>query len=210
MTERERWIVYPLLFLAISISLKDKFTPPPKTLKVDRLEAEQIKTSLLLGARASINELHAPLIHTYQIQVEDLQSNPKIVLRSFTPSNTDQDPNQKTVGGIDLFGTESQILVGLGGNVGGGYVVTRPTDDPKDFVAFGYDQRGSGLFWLDKQGQPKGFFRPRKETPPQTQPTGTVENDSVENDTVENDSVENDTVENDTVENDTVENGSDE
>ena len=181
MTERERWIVYPLLFLAISISMKDKFTPQPKTLKVDRLEAEQIKTSLLLGARASINELHAPLIHTYQIQVEDLQSNPKIVLHSSTPSATDQDPNQKTVGGIDVFGTESQVLLSLGGNIGGGYVVTRPTDDQNDFVAFGYDERGSGLFWLDKQGQPKGFFRPRKEKGPEAQPTDTVENGTVEN-----------------------------
>jgi hypothetical protein len=63
---------------------------------------------------------------------------------------------------------ENQRLVTLGGNPGGGFVVTSATDDQNDFVAFGYDQRGSGLFWLDKQGQPKGFFRRKIENAPQS------------------------------------------
>ena len=45
MTERERWIVYPLLFLALGASLRDKFTQQVTT---DRLHAGQISCEQLL------------------------------------------------------------------------------------------------------------------------------------------------------------------
>ena len=180
MTERERWIVYPLIFLAISISLKSKFIPTPqkksqKTLEVDQLNAKQITTSLILGERASFNELNAPLIHAQQIQVEDGQNIPKIIMRSLSLSDANQGSEQKTTGMIDVLGTENQGLVTLGGHPGGGFVITRATEDKNDFVAFGYDQRGSGLFWLDKQGQPKGFFRRKVERVPPNPPAGNAE-----------------------------------
>lgn len=166
MTERERWIVYPLVFLAISVSLKSKFVPSTK-LEVDQLKAKQITSSLILGERASFNELNAPLIHAHQIQVADRQNIPKIILRTLSLPDTDQDDSAKTMGIINLLGQKNQELVTIGGSQEGGFVVTISSENHSDYIAFGYDQRGSGLFWLDKQGQPKGFFRRKIENTPQ-------------------------------------------
>ena len=45
MTTRERWIVYPLLFLALGIALRDKLIPPTlieaEQIRCDRLETEE-------------------------------------------------------------------------------------------------------------------------------------------------------------------------
>lgn len=45
MSERERWIVYPLLFFALGAALRDKFTHEVRT---DRLHAGQIVCEELL------------------------------------------------------------------------------------------------------------------------------------------------------------------
>jgi hypothetical protein len=41
MTERERWVVYPLLFLALGASLRDKFPPSRTTSKI--IECEELR-----------------------------------------------------------------------------------------------------------------------------------------------------------------------
>jgi hypothetical protein len=45
MTTRERWIVYPLLFLALGIALRDKILPPSlieaERIRCDRLETDE-------------------------------------------------------------------------------------------------------------------------------------------------------------------------
>ncbi len=41
MTTRERWIVYPLLFLALGVSLRDKFVPP-KSLAAGKIMCDEL------------------------------------------------------------------------------------------------------------------------------------------------------------------------
>ena len=43
MIKRERWIVYPLLFLVISISLKDKLNSQQKSLQLKNLKVDQLE-----------------------------------------------------------------------------------------------------------------------------------------------------------------------
>ena len=43
MIKRERWIVYPLLFLVISISLKDKLNSQQKSLQLKKLKSINLK-----------------------------------------------------------------------------------------------------------------------------------------------------------------------
>jgi hypothetical protein len=49
MTERERWIVYPLLFLALGASLRDKLfnLTQAQTVVCEKLSADQIRTRVL-------------------------------------------------------------------------------------------------------------------------------------------------------------------
>src|SRR4051812_8581888 len=46
MSDRERWIVYPLLFLSLGASLRSKVAP------VDQIEAHNIRCDTLLEARS--------------------------------------------------------------------------------------------------------------------------------------------------------------
>ena len=48
MIKRERWIVYPLLFLVISISLKDKLNSQQKSLQLKNLKVAEIDRNLII------------------------------------------------------------------------------------------------------------------------------------------------------------------
>ena len=56
MTKRERWIVYPLLFLVISISLKDKLNSQQKSLRLKNLKVDQIEAGTIRGIKANFRE----------------------------------------------------------------------------------------------------------------------------------------------------------
>ncbi len=63
MTTRERWIVYPLLFLSLGIALRDKVMPPMHTnsfpLTAQRIEAETIRCNTLLAGQAEFKSMAA-------------------------------------------------------------------------------------------------------------------------------------------------------
>lgn len=55
MTERERWIVYPLLFLALGASLRDKFGGP-ETIDAKHIHCEELRTSQVVIADPRSNQ----------------------------------------------------------------------------------------------------------------------------------------------------------
>jgi hypothetical protein len=56
MTTRERWVVYPLLFLTLGIALRDKFLPPAHfgalDINVREIHAEKVRCNRLEAAQA--------------------------------------------------------------------------------------------------------------------------------------------------------------
>jgi hypothetical protein len=50
----------------------------------------------------------------------------------------------------------------LGGGDGGGFMAARSATNPQDFVAFGYQAGRVGIFWLDENGNLKGFLKPQQ------------------------------------------------
>ena len=58
MSTRERWIVYPLLFLALGLALRDKILPASHML-VGEIAAGQIRCNQFQADRAACNQLQA-------------------------------------------------------------------------------------------------------------------------------------------------------
>ena len=162
MIKRERWIVYPLLFLVISISLKDKLNSQQKSLQLKKLKVEQLEVGRIQGGNANFREIAAPLIQGRRLHILDQKGIPKVVLHN-APALKDNEPNfEKTQGAIILLSDESQEMLVLGGGGGGGFIAARSTTQPKDFVAFGYQAGRVGIFWLDQNGKPQGFLKPEQ------------------------------------------------
>ena len=176
MTIRERWIVYPLLLLAISMSLKEKLEPEKNTmqlkkLSVDQLQAGQIITPAIQGGTANFREVAGALIQGRGVQVVDPQGNPKVVLQ-VTPTLEDEKPNfQKSQGAITIVSGEGQKMITMGGGRGGGFIAVRSNANPQDFVGFGYQAGRTGMFWLDKDGKPQGFLKPQPTAAANTSPS---------------------------------------
>ena len=165
MTKRERWIVYPLLFLVISISLKDKLNSQQKSLRLKNLKVDQIEAGTIRGIKANFREFGGGLIQTGRLNVLDKEGIPKIVLHN-APSLEGNEPNfEKTQGAISLLSGENNEMLVLGGGGGGGFIAARAANDPQDFVAFGYQAGRVGIFWLDQYGKPQGFLKPQQGRP---------------------------------------------
>ena len=162
MIKRERWIVYPLLFLLIIMGLKDKLNSQQKSLQLKNLKVEQLEVGTVQGAKANFRELAAPLIQTGQLNVLDKQGVRKVVLHN-APSLKGNEPDfEKTQGAITLLSSENKEMLVLGGGDRGGFIAARPETNPKDFVAFGYQAGRVGIFWLDENGNLKGLHKPQQ------------------------------------------------
>ena len=63
MTTRERWIVYPLLFLSLGIALRDKVIPPMHTTSFNvtahEIEADSIRCNKLRAVEAECGSMAA-------------------------------------------------------------------------------------------------------------------------------------------------------
>ena len=165
MTKRERWIVYPLLFLVISISLKDKLNSQQKSLRLKNLKVDQIEAGTIKGIKANFREFQGGLIQTRRLNLLDKEGFPKIVLHN-APSLEGNEPNfEKTQGAISLLSGDNKEMLVLGGGGEGGFIAARSANDPQDFVAFGYQAGRVGIFWLDQDGKPQGLLKPQKDGP---------------------------------------------
>lgn len=80
MSTRERWIVYPLLFLTLGIAMRDKIVPP-KHVQVEELAAVQIRCNQLQVAQlASASRFAAPTIQCAELAVTGPNGRPTIIL----------------------------------------------------------------------------------------------------------------------------------
>jgi len=92
MSERERWIVYPLLFFALGAALRDKFTQQVRT---DRLDAGQIACEELTCKAVNVRD---PLNPT----------RPLAILTSTTATYPDK--STRRLGSLLLSDSEGQEL----------------------------------------------------------------------------------------------------
>jgi hypothetical protein len=88
MTERERWIVYPLLFLTMGISLRGK-AYPTKKVDADRIECGELvvtgpdgKPAVVLNASAPGGQIIARRITCDELTVPGADGKPAVVLNA--------------------------------------------------------------------------------------------------------------------------------
>ncbi len=82
MSTRERWIVYPLLFLALGAALRDKFVPP-SSLRAGKVEAQQMEIEKLRCGQLEVgtvkcNVAEAGRLAAYELDVTDKQGKPRV------------------------------------------------------------------------------------------------------------------------------------
>jgi hypothetical protein len=94
MSERERWIVYPLVFFALGAALRDKFTQQVKT---DSLHAGQITCEKLL------------------VMDSEKPDRPVAILTSNQPQRGSSNPNR--FGVLVLFDSQGRELFGVANNI---------------------------------------------------------------------------------------------
>jgi hypothetical protein len=106
MTERERWIVYPLLFFALGAALRDKFT---HTVQTDELRAGRI----LCEELEVLNTLSAKGVASQSVTVFDPQnlSRPLALLTSTDVRS--RNGSSKRLGSLLLTDSDGRELFGL-------------------------------------------------------------------------------------------------
>ena len=119
MTERERWIVYPLLFLALGASMRDKFTKPAE-FEATKLECDELRA-------------HRVVI------VDPLQDRPRLKLGTLTEAiaqSTGSTPN--IAGQIEVLDSSQRVQTAITGGavhtqalLSRGMVVVDPIGRPR-------------------------------------------------------------------------------
>jgi hypothetical protein len=115
MTERERWIVYPLLLLGLGASLKDKLVAP-SVVKAEKIECNQIQcrqqlvTNQLEATQVSV----AKSLAAGQVVVMDPQKQPRILLRTIPAREGETVLKEKTRGQISVFDETNRVICALG------------------------------------------------------------------------------------------------
>ena len=138
MSNRERWVVYPLLFLALSASLRDKITGHSQSLqyitgqgmKIDLQHgllhgksiegAQLVAGNELRGQKIRGNEIHAQLlvvdeIHCRGLAVLDRKGNPVVIA-----SNGEKDGNLTAGGSLRLYNHSGKSNCSLDADKAGG------------------------------------------------------------------------------------------
>ena len=143
MTDRERWIVYPLIFLALGAVLKDKLLPAT-VVRADTIQCNKLRCGKAL----------ADVLTTQQLTVADPQQQPRIILHVVREQAATGGKDKQFAGRLDLFGGNDRNQVVLGGSENGGFLIamSRARGDAAADVVIGHHALGSGLFWLDGNG----------------------------------------------------------
>jgi hypothetical protein len=135
MSTRERWIVYPLLFLALGIAMRDKVIPP-KRLQVEEVVAERMRCKQLQADQ----EIATGLVRSSQLQADQaickLAKFRAIQCEEFAIAG----PNARPV---VLIGAEAKTKGGLImtlSSKGVPQVLLKPTDSGGVVVASEYKQ----------------------------------------------------------------------
>ena len=160
MTNRERWVVYPLLFLTLGIAMRDKVAPPSPRFM-----------------RPGVNALNVRCVH---LECQDLTvagpNGEKLIRMGVTPNQAGQmeiygsDHTMVMVAGADITGRSGRVQtlaadtapqVSLHSTDRGGQVALFDRDD-KTRVVLGYDAVGPGTFLIapeEKEGVSRYTYR---------------------------------------------------
>lgn len=129
MSERERWIVYPLLFLTLGVSLRDKVT---HTTSVDHIDAELIRCKALLvghdlqtfqgsvpqGTITAFNEKGRPVarfgpnVICQQVEVDDPAGVTQVRIGS-SPLPAREGERRRSTGFVTVHGEKGQEIITL-------------------------------------------------------------------------------------------------
>lgn len=149
MSTRERWIVYPLLFLALGAALRDKYIRPSR-LQAARVEAEE----MVVHQQLLVNDARCR-----NVAVIDSVGAERARL-SATPSDTGQlalfgkDGSPVLAAGADDSGRSG--LVEVAGPGAARCVQLRSTEDGGLVATFDKDQKT--ILWMGHQGGDAGVF----------------------------------------------------
>ena len=132
MSTRERWIVYPLLFLTLGIALRDKILPPAHfggmgtVLKAGEIDVRRIRCGEIQAGQAIFNQLEAGRSQCRELIVVGPAGRP--VIAGFA------DPKSHN-GAINTFSADGRPLVLLRSTDAGGLVVTlNPSGRPSGIM----------------------------------------------------------------------------
>ena len=115
MTERERWIVYPLLLLGLGASLKDKLVAP-SVVKAEKIECNKIQChqQLVTNQLDATQVTVAKSLAAGQVVVMDQKKQPRILLRTVPARQGDTVLKDKMRGQISLFDETNRVMCALG------------------------------------------------------------------------------------------------
>ena len=138
MTSRERWVVYPLLFLTLGITMRDKVWPQPNLMVADmrafgEVAANKITCKQLDVAHATLRRLDVVQAKCKMVTVTG-PSGGDAVRISVGPEGT---------GRLEVFAADGEMLASVGADEAGG-VVTAVGRDGNIWVVMGHfgDQYG--------------------------------------------------------------------
>ena len=155
MTDRERWIVYPLLFFALSLAAQGacgvkgvrneetarrKWVNPPKYGKFDQVECQRLVVVSPSGAHRV--EIGAGTNQAGVIQLLGPDGRKSVVRLGAD--------NKGEVGLLETFDRNGKPLVALTATAQGGLVTTSKREgNQRLFLGFGGERIPSGLFGID-------------------------------------------------------------
>ncbi len=150
MTSRERWTVYPLLFLSLGMGLRSRLT--------GTVQCE----NLVIASRDGkpVARLHATADHRGQL--EFITPDGKVTLVEGTS------PDGQS-GMLEMFGVDGRPLVAIGVNMfGGGLTAWRR--DHKLLIAVGHEEQGPAIFAINPRTDQRAVvpFLPVVRKPPAT------------------------------------------
>lgn len=138
MTTRDRWTVYPLLFLALGAALRSKIT---STIDVESLASRRMEATQFQAAQVT-----AKSILCDDLQINDKDGKPRVRLGT-TRANT---------AGIEIYGRDGKILAVLTVDPETNLARLRlQTADGARQVVIGSDNDGGIVETQSKTGQPR-------------------------------------------------------
>ncbi len=138
MSTRDRWTVYPLLFLALGIALRSKVT---STIDVDSLTSRRTETTLVNAAQVT-----AKSVLCDDLQITGKDGKPRVRLGT-TRVNT---------GGIEVYGRDGNLVAAMTVDPDTDRASLRlQTADGTPQVTIGSDSDGGILEVHSKTGQPQ-------------------------------------------------------
>lgn len=144
MSTRERWIIYPLLFLTLGVALRDRVIPPKQfqahELAAERIRCGQLQVGQILCEQARFKETVSDRVDCGQLQGKALLvggtgSRPVVMIGM----------DSRTHGGlIEVLAADHAPVVQIGTSEGAGMVTTM--DRGKKALVMGFFGKNLGLF----------------------------------------------------------------